>query len=327
MKPPSISVSKTKSYNLIFSLTLAVFLSIIPWEGLRSTEYYDRANNSSYIDLYLNKIHWFDYSSWLSKITYEWGWHYFLNFMTTTFGFNSTIILFLIAVFHLTVAIYLIVSIKKYHTALLLINPVYIDFFMSQNRLCFAITFIYLSLMLFNKKKILSLLLAAIALTIHTSTALFILIFYSGLYLSKSRFISSNYKIVITILIGLISAIVTGPYMSVILSAIDDRRADYSDMSPSLLFSLYWVLLFFYLIFKFLMNKIPYRNTFYFYISLSIVTLVFVNIFTSGYSSRFIAASFPLLALLISDYINRKEFLVVYAYIIATILHWFLWKV
>lgn len=327
MKTPSISLSKTKSYNLIFSLTLAFFLSIIPWESLRSIEYYDRANNSRYIDLYLNKIHWFDYSSWLSKITYEWGWHYFLNFMITTFSFNSTIILFLIALFHLTVAIYLIISIKNYYTVLLLINPVYIDFFMSQSRLCFAITFLYLSLMLFNKKKILSILLVSIALMIHTSTALFTLIFYSSIYLSKSRLINLNYKIIIAILIGLVSAIVTGPYMSVILSAIDDRRAEYSDMSPSILFSLYWVLLFVYLIFKFLVNKISYRNTFYFYISLSILTLIFVNIFTSGYSSRFIAASFPLLVLLISDYINRKEFLIVYAYIIATMLHWFLWQV
>lgn len=327
MKFPSLLVSKVKFYKLIFSLILAFILAIFPWESFRATAYVDRANNSRYIDLYLNKIHWFDYSTFLSKITYEWGWHYFLSFMIDVFSFNSSIILFLVAFFHLTVAIYLIFLTKKYYVVLLLINPIYIDFFMSQSRLCFGITFLYLSIFIFNKYRLVSIALICIAITIHTSTALFSLIFYSGVYLTKSQILSVSYKRTLAIVIGFVSAVVTGPYMSVILSTLDDRRAEYSDMSPSILFSLYWVLIFVYIVFKSLVNRSSQKDSFYFYISLSIVTLVFVNMFTSGYSSRFVAASFPLLVLLISDYINKNEFFLVYIYLVATLLHWFLWLV
>lgn len=321
----SLTLSKKSVLIISLSFLLAIVLSVIPWDQLRASDYYDRANYIYYIDVTLNKINWFDYSEFLTKIFYEWGWHYFLNFLTSQWGLNSTVILFSISCFVLTISFILVGKTKNLYICLFLINPVYIDFFYSQIRLSFAITFVYLSIIFFNKNRLFSLLFLVPSFFIHTSTFLFIFIFYTAVFLERNSSIGSNLKFLMAMFIGFIVAFVTGPYMSILLGTVEDRRAEYSDMSLPAVYVIYWIGLFLFLLLKYNFGKLKGLNYYYFYITVSILTMIFLNIFLMGYSSRFLAASFPFIALTLSEFIGKNEFFIILFYVFYTLVLWFFW--
>ena len=322
------SDSKSGDYKvlvLFLSCALAAILSLIPWEYLRSAEYYDRANYISYIDSYLNRVQWFDFSGIVTKISYEWGWHYFLDVMESGLGLDSGAILFIVSLFVLTVSFLLISSKKNFLVCLFLLNPLYIDFFYSQIRLSFAIAFIFLSIMAFEKHKILSLLLIIPALFIHTSSFLFIFIFYSAIFVTKATFIGQKGRLGISLLVGLIASLAAGPYMSVLLGTIDDRRVEYENMASPFLYIVFWLGLFVFFMLKFLYKKTANLNHYYTYISISVLTMVVLNVFLTGYSSRFLAASFPFLALAMSELKGKNESIVGVIYVFYTLILWIFW--
>lgn len=321
-----VSIKKHNIYILIYSLFLAVILSSIPWEYFRTGGFGDRLYYITYIDFISNRIEWFDFSGLLNKIFNEWGWHYFLNFLQKKFGFDSSVILFLVSLFALTVAFFVVSLYKRFYLCLFLINPMYIDFFYSQIRLSFAIAFVYLSVIMFDKNKLLSVIILIPSFFIHTSSFIFIFIFYSAVFLAKVSFISSIKKYLISLLVGAIAAIATGPYMSVILGSFDDRRAEeYGDFSSPVLYMIYWIGLFLFIGIKAFSNKIDSLNIYYFYITSSILTMVFLSIFLGGYPSRFIVASFPFIILAISEFRGKNEFAISFLYILYTAILWIFW--
>lgn len=323
---PKSSLSKKKPSTIFLSFSLAVVFSLIPWSYLRNTVgYYDRDYYINYIDISLNRIYWFDFSGFLTKISYEWGWHYFLYYLTSELGLGSDLILFLVSLFVLTISFILISSRKSIYLCLLLLNPLYIDFFYSQIRLSFAIAFIYLSILTFNRNRFLSLLFLLPSFFIHTSSFLFLFIFYSAILLEKNSFITQRVKVSISLLVGCISALVTGPYMSVILSSIEDRRSDYDDLSSPVLYMIYWIGLFIFFMLKYVLKKTESLNYYYFYITLSILTMVVINIFLAGYSSRFIAASLPFFILTLSELRGKQEYFIGVLYVFYTLIIWFFW--
>lgn len=321
-----IILSKYKITNISFSFFLALIVVLIPWENIRSTEYRDLSAYINYIDNYENRIYWFDYSTLTSKISYEWGWHYFIDLLNNKLGFSSTYVLLVVSVFILTVAFLLISSVKNKRACFLVLNPIYIDFTYAQVRSAFAVAFVTLSIMAFRKNKILSLILLIPALFIHTASFVFVFIFYSA-FLTNKYLESQNKKFIIAVFVGLISSIITGPYMSVLLGLIEDRRVDYKDLSSPILYMSFWVILFLFFLIKFFSGKIKNLNNYYFYLSISILTMIFINIFISGYSSRFLAAAMPFLILTISDLRGKYESLVVIGYINFAIILWFFWLV
>ncbi|WP_201566383.1 EpsG family protein [Psychrobacter immobilis] len=325
MKNSKFVLKKQTISNITFSFILATIFSLIPWEYFRYAEYYDRVNYINYIDIYVNKIQWFDFSGFLTKILYEWGWHYFLNYLTSQLAFNSSIILFLISLFFLTISFILVSSNKSLFLCFFLLNPMYVDFFYSQIRLSFAIAFIYLSILVFNKNKYLSLVLLLPSFFIHTSSFLFTLIFYTAIFLEKTTLIGSRLKALIAMFIGLMVAFATGPYMSVLLGAVEDRRAEYNDMSSPTLYMIYWIGLFLFFAIKYFSNKLQSLNYYYVYISISILSMVFLNVFLIGYSSRFLVASFPFLVLTIGALKGRSESIIGIIYVFYTMVLWYFW--
>lgn len=115
MQNPNLASNESKIFTVFFSLMLAAVLSLVPWESLRSADYSDRYTYIKYIDLYINKVHWFDFSDFSTKIFYEWGWHYFLDYMKSQLGFDSNITLFLVSFFVLAVSFILVSSRKKFY--------------------------------------------------------------------------------------------------------------------------------------------------------------------------------------------------------------------
>ncbi len=312
-------------WKVFLSFALALAMSFIPWEVFRDAVFIDRINYTRYIDLYPNRVHWFDFSTLTSKISYEWGWHYFLDFLKTNFGFDSSAIFFVVALFFLTITFTLVSTTKRFYLCFFLISPIIVDFFYSQIRQTFAMTFIYFSILLFSRSKALSFLLLIPPLFIHTSSILFVFIFYSAIFLAKNKSLKESYKFIAAISIGAVLAFITGPYMSVILASFDDRRADYEDMSSPALYMIYWILLFLFFIVKFLIKDLKNLNHYYFYITMVILTMIVLSYFTGGYPSRFLSAAFPFLILTIGNLKGRLDSFAVVGYVFYTFALWFFW--
>ena len=312
-------------WKFFLSFVLALAVSLVPWELFRNNVFVDRINYTRYIDFYLNRIHWFDFSTFTSKISYEWGWHYFLDFLKSNFGYDSSAIFLVVALLFLTITFTLVSTTKKFYLCFFLLSPSFIDFFYSQIRQSFAMAFIYLSLLVFKRSKILSVLLLIPPLFIHTSSILFVFIFYFAIFLAKNKALSEGSKFIVSLLVGSVLALITGPYMSVILSSFDDRRAEYSDMSSPALYMIYWILLFIFFFIKFLIKDLKDLNYYYFYITMIILTVVVLSYVTGGYPSRFLAASLPFLILTIGSLKGRLDNFAVVGYIFYVIILWFFW--
>jgi len=317
-------VEKNKLFLIISSSLLAFIFSLIPWEKIRFAEYYDRDNYINYIDFYENKVHWFDFSGIISKLSNEWLWHYIIELFNANFGFNSSVILWFISFLFLLISFKYVAYESKLVYIFLLLNPVFIDFFYSQLRLTFAISFLYLSLFFFKKNKLLSFLFLIPGFFIHTSIILFSFIFYFS-YLLLNININQKFKLIFSILVGFVVALLTGPYMSIILGTIEDRRAEYNDMSSPILYMSFWVLFFIYLVCKIFLDKYNLYNKLYYYVSISVLTMVFLNTFLSGYSSRFLAASMPFIILALINLKGRDATFSMLGYIMYLIMLWFFW--
>lgn len=319
----TLKVNRKLTLSLFFSTIFALIFALIPWSNLRSTPYYDRENYIHFIDVVPNKLEWFDFDGVLVKLMYEWGWHKFLQIMTIDFQLPSTPILFIVT--FLTVLTASIFLSRKFYllSFLLLLNPIFIDFAASQLRLAFAMSFLFVAIWLYSRKNLLYIPILCFLPFIHTSSVLFIFIIGVALLLEKSEKIPALIKSLIAIISGVIVAVLTGPLMSAILSQLEDRRAEYGDMSSPILYISFWLILYLYFLIKGLLEKS--NKSFSFYISLSILTIILFGTFFGGYPLRFVAACFPFLIAALLDNQGKERNIVITAYISFTLLLWGFW--
>ncbi|CAI6148885.1 EpsG family protein [Acinetobacter baumannii] len=315
-------IKKKSAYSFFLALFATFIIVLIPWDTLRSSEYVDRANYVSYIDHTVNKTLWFDYDTLLSKISFEWGWHKLL-YIATENGLNSSHIFMIVSSLIMFFSIFLVITRTKYYGFLFLINPVFIDFCFSQMRLAFTMSLVYLAYILYKRKNILYIPILLSTPFFHTSAVIFIGVFLIATKLEQWEKLNFMFKNTVAIMVGLVLAIVTGPLMSQILGQLGDRRAEYEDMSSPVLYMSFWVIYFVYLAIKAYTEKLE-RNAF-FYISLIILGMVFFNVFFSGYSSRFLAACFPIIIIALLQLKSREKQLLILGYAIYTLMLWFFW--
>ncbi len=136
---------------------------------------------------------------------------------------------------------------------------------------------------------------------------------------------SQRAKFSISLLVGLIASLAAGPYMSILLGSVGDRRAEYNDMSSPALYMVYWLGLFLFFMIKYFYKKTETLNYYYIYIAMSILTMVFLNVFLIGYASRFLAASFPFLILAMSEIKGKNGTIIRTIYVLYTIILSFFW--
>ncbi|MDA1256107.1 MAG: hypothetical protein O2928_16710, partial [Proteobacteria bacterium] len=176
-------VSKRKIFVPLVALIAAFFLSLMPWDKLRGSEYYDRNVYVNYIDNVSNKINWFDFDGILTKITFEYGWHFILKYCTEVLQLNSTIILFIISFLIFFCSSIFVIKRHGYWACIFLLNPVFIDFCYSQMRLAFTMALIYIAYYFRTQKKFIYIPLLAVTPFIHTSSVLFIFLFVAATHI------------------------------------------------------------------------------------------------------------------------------------------------
>lgn len=319
----NLTVEKKALFAIIISSVLSLVLVAIPWESWRGSEYYDRENYINTIDNSLNKIYWFNYDTILSKLSNEWLWHKFLDFSVDTLHLTSAEILFFISVFLIFTSSLFLARRYGYLSVIFLLNPLFINFMYSQLRLAFVMAILFVSYYLYKKNNKLYLPLVLTTPFIHTSAITFVVMFAAALMFEKTVKIKPIFKTTLSILIGLGIGVATGPLMSTILTAIDDRRSEYLDMSSSIVYMSFWLILFAYFSLKGLFES--KHRTFSFYISLMVLTLVTVQTVLGGYASRFLVALFPFVVAAMLENQAKEKYIVLLSYCAYTFMLWFYW--
>lgn len=315
-----------KRDNIIATLLCVLFslvISVAPWDKIRNYPYTDRQNYLDYIDHFSNKILWFDFSGLITKIMYEWGWHQFLYILSYKLSLSGETILQIVSYVSVFSASIIIARKRNWTYILLLVNPIYIDFVTSQSRLAFAMSLIFFSYSLYRKRNKLFVLLLLASLFVHTSSILFIFMIGSALVCEQLKFISNIGQIVLSSLTGLIVSLLSGPFMSMILTDLNDRRADYQDMSSSVVYMAFWVGLYFYFTIVSVFSRRRLGGEFY--VGVSTVSVVVFNLFLTGYPLRFLAACFPFIILAFSEMHGISRKMIVCYYFLFTIGLWIFW--
>lgn len=319
----NLIVKKKSFYTLCLSLLVAFIVASLPWEVWRGIEYYDRSNYINTIDFSVNNIYIFDFDTLLSKFSNEWLWHKLLAISTETFNLNSSQILFFISFLILFTSCLFLSSKYRFLSILFLMNPLFINFMYSQLRLAFAMSLLFIAFYLFKKNNRLYLIFLVATPFIHTSAVIFISVFILAFFLESSKKISPIFKTLLSIGFGAFLGVITGPLMSKILSAMDDRRAEYSDMSSSIVYMSFWLILCLYLILKGLFEKT--HKSFSFYLSLMILTLVALQTVVGGYPTRYLVACFPFLIAAMLENKAKEKYIVLLSYCAYTFILWVYW--
>jgi len=266
-----------------------------------------------YFDLPVDYIYSFDP---LSTFTRELLWNSSLAYLHRNLGFTTDQIFFVISTFVIWRFCVEIVGRAGWPYVLLLINPLVVDFAFSQLRLACAIA--VLSFFWRGQRGLVATVLAYVACTsIHTAVILFALIHLAANTLNKTTVSNAVWLVAI----GFALSFAIGPMREVILGAVGDRRADYQDMSSTPIYLLFWVLMLGLLLASF-KNSLQSVDTRYTIVILSIVSL---NLFTGGYSTRFIAAAFPSLIISMGEYPSKPANIVMLIFIPYAIMQWAYW--
>jgi hypothetical protein len=310
-------------YATAFTLILSLIVGFVPWWEMRSQRYIDRENYILFIDVVPSKLYWFNFDGLVPKVVNEWGWHLFTFALSNYMSLDGPKILLIVTISLVMVSSLLLIRWSGAASIWLLLNPIFIDFAVSQSRLALAMSLISLSLLLYRTSKIASLFILSLAPFVHTSSVLFIFIIGLQVLLAQYHSLSGRIKAGFAVISGLTVSIVTGPLMGQILSSLEDRRANYNDMSPPIFYTLFWVALFLYLFARAIFNKT--KASYPFYVAIAALSILFFNLFFPGYPIRFIAACFPFIVASLFTCVDAERHVVISSYMAMTVLLWMFW--
>lgn len=252
----------------------------------------------------------------LRYFTFEWLWNASLAYLNRDLGLRPDQIFFFITTlvlwrfsFEVSMRVGLIY-------VPLLLNPLIVDFAFSQLRLAAAIGII--SFFWRNQRGLALTIFAYVScISIHTSVLLFAVMHLSANIFAKPRILN----LAILILVGLSISAAIGPLRGALLGAVGDRRSGYYDMSSSIAYLSFWLLLWILLLARWRdsMRSIDSRY------AIVILSILALNTVTGGYSTRFIAAAFPALLVSMVEWKSKPVSLALIIFIPYSFLQWLYW--
>lgn len=316
------------TFNAIAVLGFVTVIISVPWEEIfRAVNGYGFVDKGVYSEYFLYKTSVLDYKEFsgiLSYISNEFLWHYAIGWLVNNTGILIDHVFLAISFITLLIFGLLLAKWQSIYALPLLVNPLVIDFAFSQYRLALAISILGAAYLLHGRYRAIPFALVLTSLFIHSGTTLFILI-YAAVWLAQ--WLSIRFRIgcstvfAILFAVGAFISLLIGPLREALLSAIEDRRAEYHDMSSSLLYSLFWIALLipFYLGRRYLVT-LDYARY-----ALVIVSIVFVNVFHGGYSTRFLAAAFPGLVSAVLSLHGVIKIMILVLFIVYAVFQWLYW--
>lgn len=258
-------------------------------------------------------------------VSSEWLWHYLMRELIF-YGVELQIIFLIITLFYSVVfSVYLARSYGLI-VLILLLNPLVIDFAFSQLRLAFAISLLGLILLL-GKRGVYSFVLAGLTPFIHTASLIFIIIYLFSFFASKiSRVykIGGQYVFSFLVLCGVSVSLIVGPFRELILVtlSIRDRREVVNEaLSSSILYSSFWIILLLIIAVRSKVYKYSPESAY----GVVILSLVTTNAVVGGYSTRFLAASMPLLIVSMMEIKGIWRVIALSLYVVYAVAQWLYW--
>jgi hypothetical protein len=315
----------------LYLSVLPIFVAammLVPWLSIFEEIYgYGFVDREVYVEYFLYKESVLEYKEFggiFSYISNEFLWHYLMAYFINDIGVDIKYVFAFISILCLSVFGLIVVKNHGPFALLFLVNPLVVDFAFSQLRMALAISLLGISYLLISRQKFAALIFVACSLLIHTAAIFFVLIYMSLRICDRyaDRFRNGHWaKFVLLCLVGASISMAIGPLRVVILSLIGDRRVEYLDMSSTLTYSLFWIILLFAIGggAKILLKE-KYQQ-----FSVVILSIVAVNVFHGGYSTRFLAASFPFLVSTVLSSRGVYGVMVIFLFAFYAMLQWLFW--
>lgn len=284
--------------SYIFPALIMVMISLIPWSEIllsaTNKMLWDREIYAQKIITGDSVLNYFEYDTLSSYFTAEYTWEFLIKMIQDGLvPVDHTVFFQIISTIWVVSAGMILYRHGGYFSLPLIANPLVFDLAYSQLRSALAVSILYIIYLVRPKSNLIAIAFCLFAATIHTSMLIFLAIYVlcsatadEGGKLSGW---SKEVRLALVVGAGLAVGLMIGPLRGSILTFVGDRRAEYADASSGLLYMSFWVILFG----IFLQN---YRETFRSLegrFTLCVLALVFVNIFTSFYSLRFLAMFYP----------------------------------
>jgi len=241
-----------------------------------------------------NLLNYFHFDSYVDYFTSEYSWWFLMKLLE-----DGQLPVDYETVFQIISTLFLVTSALIVYRRggllplVFLANPLVFELAYSQLRSALAISILYLVYLFLRRSTYIAIALCLFAATIHTTMIIFLAVYVLCLMTGDDGGRLSRWplglRLALILSAGFVMGLVIGPLRESLLTLIGDRRAEYLDLSSSPLYLSFWVGL----LGLFLMD---YRDTFRSVegrFSLFILSLVTVNVFTGGYSLRFLALAYP----------------------------------
>ena len=301
--------------TLLLAFTLWLLFISIPWELLRGKEYRDVLQYIQNINMIRN--YGFDVlyqkDSLIAMISQEALWGYLLGIIGEL-PVDPKLALFCISSFSFfTISYFTFKNSDHLIAFFILCNPLMITFVYDQVRSSFAFSIILIALL--SKKKHLLIFLMCLSLFIHTAMTIVIFGLLLANFVIKFRPENILVKKLIVVLVALLISFILTHALSIILGAIGDRRAEYTDIQSTKLFGSFWYLALVIVAF----SKELSRQTLFMIFLLSLFTF---NTLMGGYGARFLAMLLPFFAITLSNIERNHMKLIFILYIYNTFILW-----
>lgn len=300
----SIPTSKNdfKGYSskivLFWAIVFALIFVNIPWEIIKGVEFTDV---ESYIERFSNDINielLIDEGSFIKYITSEYLWAA-LIISLKKIGIPLVFIFKLISFLSILILSFFIYKKSKKFilSSILLLNPLMVDFIMSQLRNSFALSIIVLAFL--SKNRWIKLILLLSSTMIHSSSVIIIFLIiildninYKGKYKTLGILVFIAVSIAFTLSLG----------REYILSLLGDRRAEIQQPTSSILYSIFWMLYISLIIYlkKLDVRDLPTK------LSFTITLIFFASVIFGTYASRYLAILLPFLIITVLS-LNQKN--------------------
>ncbi|MES2300363.1 MAG: hypothetical protein V4582_25235 [Pseudomonadota bacterium] len=204
----------------------------------------------------------------------------------------------------------------------MLVNPIVIDFVLSQLRMAFAISILFAAS--WQRRRWAMLALAVLATFIHTAMFIFIG-FYWLATLVSARLRDGRIGVMQARLVllggGIALALIIGPFREALMTAVGDRRAEYQLAARSLSYALFWMGLLAMMIHQAKDFFTKQDNAF----AVLILTVFVAGTLLDVATLRFIAGAFPLLISAMLYFVRAERVLAIAVYVAYSCFQWYYW--
>ena len=309
-------------YSTAAIIAFCVIMLCVPWQELWNGRFIDRTVYLNKFTVYLARPRFFT-GSVLAFIVDEVFFEKIIMLLAGKFNLPLEVIFGAISFLCLFVYSKYLTSKHGLIALIFLVNPMIVEFAFSQLRMALAVSLLMLALFR-QKQRVLVGVLVALACSIHTASFLIVFIFAAAKFVSlrlAARSFNGIFCWLALIGAGLAVVMVIGPFRGVILSSVGDRRAEYSNVSQSIMYASFWMLLL-------LMTGTQKKK--YFQTEGNAVAVVFLSVYAGAtafntYNSRFLAASFPFIVSSMLALSLQKRVIIMPVYFLYAGAQWYYW--